>query len=302
MEPEGLVFDIKRYAIHDGPGIRTTVFLKGCPLKCPWCHNPEGIAGERQLVWRADRCIGCRACCDVCPEDAIAFAGDTQILDRARCTLCGSCVDVCFPQALEMIGAAKTVSEVMAEIEKDLVFYDQSNGGVTFSGGEPLAQPDFVAGVLGVCKAQGIHTVVDTNGHIEPGVLDRICEEVDLFLWDLKMMDNELHSRYTGVSNSLILENLVKLSHRGKRIILRLSLVPGVNDDDRSIDHIGEFARSLDSIERLDILPYHRAGLEKARRLDPEIEPFTRRPLSAGAVLAVRDRLSRYGLKVRVGG
>jgi pyruvate formate lyase activating enzyme len=201
-----------------------------------------------------------------------------------------------------MVGEVRTVSEVMEVIEKDKIFYDQSQGGVTFSGGEPLVQPDFVAGVLRECRARGIHTVVDTNGYVEPEVLTRIGGAVDLFLWDLKMIDDDLHKRYTGVSNSLILDNLRMLSRSGNQVVLRFSLVPGVNDDGRNIDELGEFVSSLEGIERLDVLPYHRAGLEKARRLDPGVEPFARRPLSAGAVAAVRDRLANLGLKIQVGG
>jgi pyruvate formate lyase activating enzyme len=302
MEPEGMIFDVKRYAIHDGPGIRTTVFLKGCPLRCPWCHNPEGISPDKQLSWRAERCLGCRACEEVCPRGAISFSGNSLLIDRSRCDLCGRCVEVCYPQALELVGERVTVAEIVERIGRDTAFYRRSGGGVTFSGGEPLMQPDFLSGVLRECRVLGIETAIDTSGYAEPAVINRISGDVNLFLWDIKMVDRAGHERQTGVSNSVILENLRLLAQDGRRIILRVAIIPGITDSEVNINQIGEFAASLGAVESLDLLPYHRAGVAKSRRLAPEAKPFTGTPPSAEAVCEIKERLAGFGLNVRVGG
>jgi pyruvate formate lyase activating enzyme len=302
MEPEGMVFDVKRYAIHDGPGIRTTVFLKGCPLRCPWCHNPEGIAPERQLLWRAERCLGCQACRETCPQSAISFSGDVLALDRSKCDLCGRCAEVCYPEALGLVGEKKSAAEIVECIERDTPFYEQSGGGVTFSGGEPLMQPDFLACVLKECRRRGIHTAIDTCGYAEPAIIERVGDGVDLFLWDIKVVEDSLHERYIGVSNSVILENLRLLAGKGKSIILRVAVIPGITDSDDNVSRIGQLAASLGSVERLDLLPYHRAGVAKSRRLARDAEPFTCAPPSTEAVRAIGERLAGLGIKVQVGG
>ncbi len=177
----GMVFDIKRYAIHDGPGIRTTVFLKGCLLNCPWCHNPEGKAKEQEFMWWKEKCTGCRDCQNVCTRGAVDFSDDFLLFDKTKCDLCGVCADACNSQALKLVGKKMTVTEVMKEVEKDVAFYDESGGGVSLSGGEPLLQPDFTHSLLKACKELGIHTAVDTCGHADGDVLLRISEHVDLF-------------------------------------------------------------------------------------------------------------------------
>lgn len=302
MEPEGMVFDVKRYAIHDGPGIRTTVFLKGCPLRCPWCHNPEGMSPGQQIGWRAERCLGCHACREMCPRGAIGFTGDMLVIEKSKCDLCGRCVEVCYPEALELVGERVSVAEIIRRIERDTVFYEQSGGGVTFSGGEPLMQPDFLSSVLRECKMRGVHTAIDTSGYADPDVIDLIGDDVDLFLWDVKMVDGAGHERHTGVPNSMILENLRLLAQHGKRIILRVAIIPGITDSEDNISRIGEFAASLGAVESLDLLPYHRAGVAKSRRLAPEAKPFAGTPPPAEAVSAIRGRLAGFGLEVRVGG
>ena len=302
VQPKGLVFDIKRYAIHDGPGIRTTVFLKGCPLECPWCHNPEGVATGRQMIWRAERCLGCRHCEQACPTGAISFARDGLRLDRALCDTCGKCVAVCYPHALELIGREMTVAQVMQEVEKDIVVYDQSGGGVTFSGGEPLMQPDFLLAALQACRRHSIHTAVDTSGYGDTATLMRIAGDVDLFLWDLKIMDEERHRDLTGVPNSRILENLQKLSRNGKPVVVRITLIPGINDDDENLSRLGEFTSGLENVTRIDILPYHRAWVDKYKRLHGTAEPFDGRPPSGEALRAAGDRLAGLGLKTHIGG
>ena len=301
--PIGMIFDIKRYAIHDGPGIRTTVFLKGCPLNCLWCHNPEGKVREQEFMWWKERCIGCRDCQSVCTEGAISFSDDSLLLDKRKCDQCGACVDACHSQALKMVGKKMTVTQVMKEIEKDIVFYDESAGGATFSGGEPLMQPDFLHRLLKACKELGIHTAVDTCGYANSDDLLEISKHVDLFLYDLKVINDEKHMEFTGVSNKLILENLKKLSHNGQKIIVRFPLIPGVNDDEEDILELGAFVSSLGNVRELSILPYHKAGVEKVKRLKkPKDSLFTSHPPSAETLSEIEEDLRNFGLKIQIGG
>ncbi|MGD2178267.1 MAG: glycyl-radical enzyme activating protein [Anaerolineae bacterium] len=263
----GVIFDIKKFSIHDGPGIRTTVFLKGCPLACWWCHNPEGQAEQPELILRSERCISCGACLDVCEREVIVVRGDVIVTERERCAVCGDCVEACYAEARELVGRRMTIDQVMAEIERDVAFYDQSGGGVTFSGGEPLAQPEFLHALLRACKARGLHTTLDTCGFAAWDVLDSVREEVDLFLYDLKLTDDARHRTFTGVSNEPILANLQGLSRRGHHIVLRIPIIPGINDDEENLRQIAMFAEALPSLERVDLLPYHRIGRDKYQRL-----------------------------------
>jgi pyruvate formate lyase activating enzyme len=274
----GTVFDIRKFSIHDGPGIRTTVFLKGCPLRCAWCHNPESQSAEPELVVRPGRCLRCGACVEACPEDAIQMGADGPITDRTRCEQCGVCVDACFSGARELAGRELAVAQVMAEIERDRPFYDESGGGATFSGGEPLLQPGFLLELLKACRTQEIHTTLDTCGHAPWSVLDRVRPYVDLFLYDVKTMDDSQHRALTSVSNRLILENLRRLSELGHSIILRVPVIPGINDGADNIRSIGAFAAHLPSLDRVELLPYHRIGVEKYGRIArpyslPEADP-----------------------------
>ena len=205
----GTIFDIKRYAIHDGPGIRTTVFLKGCPLQCWWCHNPEGLSEDSQRFYNADRCIGCEICMDTCPNHALAMGPDGVILEPQKCDHCFNCAQVCPTEATRKIGRSVDVSELLQVIEQDRLFYDQSGGGVTFSGGEPLSQTPFLIEMLSACGRIGFHRAVDTSGYAEPDQILAVAEHTDLFLYDLKLMDSQKHLKYTGMTNELILENLV---------------------------------------------------------------------------------------------
>lgn len=299
---KGIVFNIKRYAIHDGPGIRTTIFLKGCPLLCPWCQNPEGMSPVPELIWREQRCIGCRDCEDTCLTGALSFADGKLRIDRNLCDLCGQCSLSCYPQALEMVGRQMTADEVMTEVEKDTVFYDQSGGGITVSGGEPLMQADFLGAILRAAKQSDIHTTLDTSGYVERALLLRIAEYVDLFLWDLKIMDDEAHRKFTGVSNSVILDNLKAMSRLGKPTIIRFSLIPGLNDHDSNIQAMGAFVAALDTVRRVDILPYHKAWVEKHIGLNRTREPAVFDPPSTEILKAAETKLAGHGLKIRIGG
>jgi pyruvate formate lyase activating enzyme len=301
--PEGgVVFDLKRFSVHDGPGIRTTVFFKGCPLNCWWCHNPEGQAEEPELMLRPDRCIGCGACVDVCENEAIVTEGDVLVTRRERCTACGACVDVCYADARVIVGKRMTVDQVMAEIERDVPFYDQSGGGVTISGGEPLAQPEFLDEILRACKQRGLHTALDTCGFSPWADLDWLRRDVDLFLYDLKLMDAERHRKCAGVSNEQILENLQRLSGREHRIVLRVPVIPGVNDDEENLRQMGAFAAELPSLERVDLLPYHRIGRDKYRGLGKACTMSDTLPPSDGRMVEVAQTFRTFDLRVTIGG
>ncbi|UCE18558.1 MAG: glycyl-radical enzyme activating protein [Gemmatimonadota bacterium] len=297
-----MIFDIKRYAIHDGPGIRTTVFLKGCPLNCRWCHNPEGKAQKQEFMWWEGRCIGCQSCQSVCAQGAISFSDDSLILDQDKCDACKVCVDACNPRALELIGEEMTVAQVMKEIERDEVFYDESGGGVTLSGGEPLMQPDFSQDILKSCKELMIHTTLDTCGYVQSDLFSRICEHVDLVLYDLKVVDDKKHMALTGVSNEIIVANLKELSRSGRNYIVRFPVVPGANDDEKDILEFGELVSSLSNVNSVSILPYHNAGDEKSRRLvNSRTSSFFGHPSTSEQMVEIEEKLKALGLKVQTG-
>lgn len=296
----GLIFDIQRYSIHDGPGIRTTVFCKGCRLSCWWCHNPEGLSFDPELMLWSDRCIGCQTCVSVCPNSAIFVANSAIITDRSKCEVCGSCAERCPANAREIVGKRVSVGELMKEVQKDVPFYEDSGGGVTVSGGEPLEQPVLLNAFLSACKKEGMHTTLNTNGYAETEVVMKVSENVDLFTYDLKSMDDGMHRLYTGVSNELILTNLERLDSLGKRIFVRFPLIPGVNSDEGNVDAMLKFVSALKNVEEIGILPYHKLGVEKARRLGKEVKIFEEP--SDEMVEAIVKESSSFGLKAKVGG
>jgi pyruvate formate lyase activating enzyme len=264
-----MVFDIRRYSIHDGPGIRTTVFLKGCALSCQWCHNPESQARGPELMLLPGRCIRCGACVEACERGAASLTEAGPAADRAACATCGTfaCAAACVTGAREVAGKPMSVAQVVAEVARDLPFYERSGGGATLSGGEPMRQPRFTAALLAALKARGIHTALDTCGHTAWAALERVRAHVDLFLYDLKLVDEARHRRFTGVSNRRILANLRALSERGHRIVLRLPVVPGINDDDANLRGVAALAAGLPRLEGVELLPYHRIGADKYVRL-----------------------------------
>lgn len=263
-----LTFDIKRYAINDGPGIRIVIFLKGCNLNCAWCHNPEGILPTQEQMYNPAKCIKCGTCVVACPETALALTEDGIVTDAGRCHLISLCAAVCPTKAIELSGRSLDVNEIMQEIEKERVFFEQSGGGVTFSGGEPMMHPDFLVRLLEECGSKGIHRAVDTAGLVSTEVLLRVAARTDLFLYDLKMMDAERHRKWTGVSNEKILENLRILAESGAQVIIRIPLVGGVNDDAENLEATARFIASLAGYKKqVNLLPYHKIAQTKYGKL-----------------------------------
>ena len=264
----GRVFDIKHYSIHDGPGIRTTIFLKGCSMCCLWCHNPESINPKPELIHWPKRCTLCYTCTKTCTLGAITKDDNGAIvIDRKICSLCGKCIETCLSDAMQIVGREMSAKDVMVEVEKDRIFYDQSGGGVTLSGGDPFVQAKFTEAILDNCQSQGIHTTVDTAGFLHDGTIDRLASKINLILYDLKCMDNARHKKYTGVSNTVILDNLKHLASTRTDVWVRIPLMAGVNDDDDNIRQTIALLTSLKTIRQVCLLPYHSSGLEKARRL-----------------------------------
>lgn len=258
----GMVFDIQRFALHDGPGIRTTVFLKGCPLRCLWCHNPESISPNRQIAFHPERCDGDEAAA----EAQRRFVDDVRAKDHTlnfSTSDLGDSVDTCAHPSIEIVGREMTVQEVMFEVTRDVAYYRRSGGGVTLSGGEPLYQPRFAGALLAAAREAGIHTCIDTSGQVSQRRLAAIAPDTDLFLFDYKATDPEDHRRTTGVSNELILENLDFLYHLGARIVLRCPLVPGVNDSRQHLEGIAALSDRYPKLQDLQILPFHDMGREK---------------------------------------
>lgn len=297
----GTIFRIARFSVHDGPGIRTTVFLKGCPLRCRWCHSPESQDPGPQLALHEDRCLVCGTCLPSCGEGAIAEAGSRFATDFSRCRACGACVARCPSGAREIVGRRVSCDEVLRAVERDVVFFDESGGGVTFSGGEPLMQAEFLESLLVACRDRGLRTAVDTCGMAEPRAAMRVLPLADLVLFDVKVIDPARHRRLTGGDNAGILDNLKALASHRANVRVRFPLVPGLTADADNVRAVGELLASY-GLTEVDVLPYHRAGLAKHERIGREADAGTIEVPLATEVEAAVHTLSRLGLEVRVGG
>lgn len=256
------VSEIQRFCMHDGPGIRTTVFFKGCPLKCAWCHNPENKKMQAEMLFYQSKCIGCGSCISACAEPAI-LTDDPKRIDRDKCLGCGSCCEVCPTGALKLCGQEMTIAEIISEVKKDGAFYGEL-GGITLSGGEPFAQGDGIIALLEECKKCGISTAVETSGFAAPDLIRRAAPYVDLFLWDVKDTNDSRHTEYVGASNMLCLENLMMINELGAKIELRCILVNGVNTDEDHYRSVAEIAEKINNLESVRVIPYHAYGGCKA--------------------------------------
>ena len=298
----GLVFNLQRYSIHDGPGIRTTVFLKGCPLCCAWCHNPEGMSPRPEIVVVESRCAGCGECRRACPF-GVSLGGEGALpTHHEQCQLCGACVEACPTGARQMIGRTMNVPEVLQEILKDRLFYESSGGGVTFSGGEPLLQPHFLCALLEACRTHRLHTALDTTGFGCTEHLLAAAALSDLVLYDLKVFDETRHRTLTGVSNRGIRENLTALDRVHRNVWIRLPVVPGFNDDLAELKQIADFVAGLRSVTLVNLLPFHRTALHKWQRLGLVHSLEGVQAPSAEFMERAAETFGRMGLKTKAGG
>ncbi len=300
-DAQGIVFNIQRYSIQDGPGIRTTVFLKGCPLRCAWCSNPESQYFEPEIAHRDSLCTKCSRCIDACQEGAILVELGGISIDRRLCTNCGKCIEVCTPQALKIIGEKMSAGEVFEKIKKDSEFYRNSGGGVTVSGGEPLSQPDFVAALFMLCQDEGIETCIDTSGYASSDVLRKVLPYTSLVLFDIKLSNATAHRRWTMKSNEKILKNLEMTIASGTPLIMRVPTIPGVNDSDEELKNIARIAvQSLREPRKVNLLPFHKFGFGKYRMLDRECQLSESTALNNADVQKIKQFFESCGLECEI--
>jgi len=306
-KPLGVIFNTERFAIHDGPGIRTVVFLKGCPLRCLWCSSPEGQKVGPELLFFGDKCIKCGQCSKACLKNAITETKDDElIIDRNTCNNCGSnfgkCTERCYTGSLVVKRRYVAVEEIISEILKDEPFYRRSGGGVTFSGGEPTYQPEFLLQSLRMCGEYSLNRVIETCGYTKWEVFEQILKHLDLVYFDIKHMDPTKHRQYTNVSNELILSNIKQVSLSGVPMVLRIPVVPGYNDSERNVRETAKFALTLQNLMRIELLPYHRLGLSKYRALGLDYRLAQVTPPSRENILQLKQIVENFGLKCQIGG
>ena len=293
---KGLVFNIQRFSLHDGPGIRTTVFLKGCPLSCKWCSNPESMGNGPEIMSHPVRCVGCGRCVEACAQEAIVLENGKSRIDWDKCNMCLECARVCLYGGISLVGKRMTTEEVLAEVEKDEMFYVNSGGGVTFSGGEPLNQWEFLREACKMCKEKGFHVALDTTGCADWAKIEAVVEHVDLVLYDIKQLDPESHRAWTGVDNSVILKNAMRVSDR-VRTWFRVPVIPGFNDSVSLLSEIYELAEKA-GVERVSLLPYHRLSVSKYEGLGRQYPLGDLREISEERLLELKESPQSGGVEV----
>jgi len=300
-EKTGVIFDIKRFAVHDGPGIRTTVFLKGCPLSCWWCHNPEGIYDKKEIIFYDYKCMSCGKCIDVCSQNAIKKIKNNNVRNYNICISCGQCVEICPTASQQFIGQRITVEDIIKNIEKDVIYFESSSGGVTFSGGEPIMQPVFLKETLKFCKKMHIHTALDTSGYANREIFNSISKDIDLFLYDLKIINDRQHKKYTGVSNKLIIKNLETLVKKRRNVVLRFSLIPKITTTEENIKNVLNFISTLKGIDRIDVIPFHNVK-EKYIRIGKKYKMNNTKSPNVDEINNIKEKFEQRGFNVKIGG
>ncbi|NQU47846.1 MAG: glycyl-radical enzyme activating protein [Planctomycetes bacterium] len=298
----GRIFDVKRYSLHDGPGIRTTVFLQGCPLSCWWCHNPESQNVGPSMHYQRNSCLGCQACVETCDKNALTLTADGIQRDQELCQTCGECAATCPSESRQLIGRQVSIHEVLQQVEKDRLYYDESGGGVTFSGGEPLAQPEFLIALLRACGEQDLHRVVDTSGLAATQTVLQVAAHCDLFLFDLKLMDDQRHRQTTGVSNQAILKNLRALDDIGQATQVRVPVIPGINDTVENFNAMAEFLMPLKHVRQVDLLPFHPSAREKHRKFGMPWKLNGAAEIAPQRLEEFAEAIRAPGLQVEIGG
>lgn len=294
------VLSVSRMTIHNGPGFRTLILFKGCPLHCVWCSTPESQKRQPEIALNPKNCIHCEVCLPACPLHAITLTADAIEIDRDLCNICGACVKVCYPEAIKILGKYMTVNELLEEARKDNVFFKHTGGGITISGGEPLLDPEFTTALLQGCNKEGISVGVDTCGHVPWNWFERILQYVDFFLWDIKHMDPAKHLELTGVSNRLILRNCLSASNSGTPIYIRIPVIPGHNDGEGNIRATCEFARALPSLVEVNLMPVHHLGRARYQALDRPYLIDQVQLISDGAMEGLKMLVESYGLRCRI--
>lgn len=299
-EPQALIFDIQKFSVHDGPGIRTLVFFKGCPLTCIWCSNPESQSKGQEIMFDGHKCKRFQRCITACPKGAISVNGDALALNRTECDLCGACAEACAAGAWRLVGNWMGATELLAELEKDAVFYRQSGGGVTFGGGEALLWPEMVKHVGAECKSRGYHVAVETCGYVPYKVFEEVLPALDLILYDVKHMDDESHKKLCGVSNKVILENLARVLGESVEVLVRVPVVPGMNDAEGNMARLGAWLNEHGGTA-VELLPFHQLGESKYAKLQMAYECADIQPPEQEEMKGLAGVLEGYGLSVKVG-